>query len=124
MADFIIPDEFNPAVIIEAKLTKDDGTAPDKVARVQQLRNLSEEAGRSYDVVACCRSGFKARRSDMRRLLQATNGLVFCAGHSATLWATRRRRKTKCRQICRQRAPLVFRCGSRKGCSTSATICN
>jgi hypothetical protein len=25
--DFIIPDEFNPAVIIEAKLTEDDGTA-------------------------------------------------------------------------------------------------
>jgi hypothetical protein len=32
--DFIIPDEFNPAVIIEAKLTEDDGTARDKVARV------------------------------------------------------------------------------------------
>ena len=76
--DFIIPDEFNPAVIIEAKLTEDDGTARDKVARVQQLRNLRVEAGRSYDVVACIAGrGFKVRRNDMRRLLQATNGLVF-----------------------------------------------
>lgn len=76
--DFIIPDEFNPAVIIEAKLTEDDGTARDKVARVQQLRNLREEGGMSYDVVACIAGrGFKVRRNDMRRLLVATNGLVF-----------------------------------------------
>jgi hypothetical protein len=46
--DFIIPDEFNPAAVIEAKLTEDDGTARDKV-----------------------------RREDMRRLLQATDGKVF-----------------------------------------------
>jgi hypothetical protein len=76
--DFIIPDEFSPAVIIEAKLTEDDGTARDKVTRVQQLRNLREEAGLSYDVVACIAGrGFKVRRNDMRRLLQATNGMVF-----------------------------------------------
>jgi hypothetical protein len=30
--DFIIPDEFNPVALIEAKLTEDDGTARDKVA--------------------------------------------------------------------------------------------
>jgi hypothetical protein len=76
--DFIIPDEFNPTVIIEAKLSEDDGTARDKVARVQQLRNLREESGLSYDVVACIAGrGFKVRRNDMRRLLQATNGMVF-----------------------------------------------
>lgn len=76
--DFIIPDEFNPTVIIEAKLTEDDGTARDKVARVQQLRTLREEAGHSYDVVACIAGrGFKVRRNDMRRLLMATNGMVF-----------------------------------------------
>jgi hypothetical protein len=33
--DFIIPSEFNPQVVIEAKLTEDDGTARDKVARIQ-----------------------------------------------------------------------------------------
>src|SRR5262249_48056080 len=32
--DFIIPDEFNPVALIEAKLTEDDGTARDKVTRV------------------------------------------------------------------------------------------
>lgn len=76
--DFIVPDEFNPSVIIEAKLTEDDGTARDKVTRVQQLRNLREGAGLSYDVVACIAGrGFKVRRNDMRRLLMATNGMVF-----------------------------------------------
>lgn len=46
--DFIIPDEFTPVALIEAKLTEDDGTARDKV-----------------------------RREDMRRLLQATDSKVF-----------------------------------------------
>ena len=76
--DFIIPDEFNPSVIIEAKLTEDDGTARDKVTRVQQLANLRDQNGLNYQVVACIAGrGFKVRRNDMRRLLQATNGLVF-----------------------------------------------
>ena len=38
--DFIIPDEFNPEVVIEAKITEDDGTARDKVTRVQHLGSL------------------------------------------------------------------------------------
>jgi hypothetical protein len=76
--DFIIPDEFNPAALIEAKLTEDDGTARDKVARVQRLRTLRDEAGQGYDVIACIAGrGFKVRREDMRRLLQATDGKVF-----------------------------------------------
>ena len=32
--DFIIRDEFAPVALIEAKLTEDDGTARDKMARV------------------------------------------------------------------------------------------
>lgn len=76
--DFIIPDEFNPAALIEAKLTEDDGTARDKVARVQRLRTLRDESGKSYDVIACIAGrGFKVRREDMRRLLKATDGKVF-----------------------------------------------
>lgn len=76
--DFIIPDEFNPVALIEAKLTEDDGTARDKVARVQRLRTLRDQAGHSYDVIACIAGrGFKVRREDMRRLLQATDGKVF-----------------------------------------------
>lgn len=76
--DFIVPDEFTPVAVIEAKLTEDDGTARDKVARVQRLRTLRDEAGKDYDVIACIAGrGFKVRREDMRRMLQATDGKVF-----------------------------------------------
>ncbi len=76
--DFIVPDEFTPVALIEAKLTEDDGTARDKVARVQRLRTLRDEQGKDYDVIACIAGrGFKVRREDMRRLLQATEGKVF-----------------------------------------------
>ena len=76
--DFIIPDEFNPVAVIEAKLTEDDGTARDKVTRVQRLQTLRDQTGHTYDVIACIAGrGFKVRREDMRRLLQATDGKVF-----------------------------------------------
>ncbi len=76
--DFIVPDEFHPAVIIEAKLTEDDGTARDKITRVQRLRTLRDETGANYSIVACIAGrGFKVRRNDMRRLLIATDGKVF-----------------------------------------------
>lgn len=76
--DFIVPDEFNPVALIEAKLTEDDGTARDKVARVQRLRTLRDESGMTYDVIACIAGrGFKVRREDMRRMLKATDGKVF-----------------------------------------------
>ena len=44
--DFIIPSEFNPQVIIEAKITEDDGTARDKVTRIQHLAELSRASKR------------------------------------------------------------------------------
>ena len=81
--DFIVPSEFNPQVVIEAKITEDDGTARDKVTRVQHLGALSME-GRSLDappkfeVIACIAGrGFKVRREDMKKLLLATRGKVF-----------------------------------------------
>jgi hypothetical protein len=81
--DFIVPDEFNPQVVIEAKITEDDGTARDKVTRVQHLGALSMQ-GRTalepprFEVVACIAGrGFKVRREDMRKLLLATRGKVF-----------------------------------------------
>jgi hypothetical protein len=82
--DFIVPSEFNPQVIIEAKITEDDGTARDKVTRIQHLGELSL-AGRSpddpkYEVIACIGGrGFGVRREDMKKLLIATRGKVFTA---------------------------------------------
>ena len=80
--DFIIPNEFNPSVIIEAKLTEDDGTARDKITRVQHLRAMSLEGQLAhqpnYEVVACIAGrGFGVRREDMKKLLLATEGKVF-----------------------------------------------
>ncbi|MCF8051287.1 MAG: hypothetical protein K9L59_08635 [Desulfobacterales bacterium] len=80
--DFIIPSEFNPQVIIEAKLTEDDGTARDKVTRIQHLGQLSM-AGRKknrpkYEVIACIGGrGFGVRKGDMEKMLLATRGKVF-----------------------------------------------
>lgn len=80
--DFIVPSEFNPQVIIEAKITEDDGTARDKVTRVQHLGELSL-AGRAqgepkYEVVACIGGrGFGVRREDMKKMILATRGKVF-----------------------------------------------
>jgi hypothetical protein len=73
--------------LIEAKLTEDDGTARDKVARVQRLRTLRDQTGHTYDVIACIAGrGFKVRREDMRRLLQATDGKVFTLTTMHLLW--------------------------------------
>lgn len=80
--DFIVPSEFNPQVVIEAKLTEDDGTARDKITRVQHLATLSMEGQPSgqtrFEVVACIAGrGFAVRREDMKKLLLATRGKVF-----------------------------------------------
>ena len=80
--DFIIPDEWNPQIVIEAKITEDDGTARDKVTRIQHLteishqRRLRDKPG--FQVIACIDGrGFGVRREDMRKLLEATQGKVF-----------------------------------------------
>ena len=80
--DFIIPNEFNPQIVIEAKLTEDDGTARDKITRVQHLGSLSTEgqpAGQpKFEVIACIAGrGFGVRREDMKKLLLSTRGKVF-----------------------------------------------
>ncbi len=80
--DFIIPSEFNPRVIIEAKITEDDGTARDKVTRIQHLGELSTadrpKGNPRYEVVACIGGrGFGVRREDMKKMILATRGKVF-----------------------------------------------
>lgn len=80
--DFIIPSEFNPQIIIEAKITEDDGTARDKATRIQHLGEMSM-AGQpantpKYEVIACIAGrGFGVRREDMKKMLLATRGKVF-----------------------------------------------
>jgi hypothetical protein len=82
--DFIIPSELNPQIIIEAKITEDDGTARDKATRIQHLGELSL-ADRStdnpkYEVIACIGGrGFGVRREDMKKMILATRGKVFTA---------------------------------------------
>lgn len=80
--DFIIPDEFSPKVVIEAKITEDAGTARDKATRIQHLHTLSrlrEETGKPpFAVIACIDGrGFATRREDMKKIIRATEGRVF-----------------------------------------------
>ncbi|HUI05917.1 MAG TPA: hypothetical protein VL486_02815 [Verrucomicrobiae bacterium] len=80
--DFIVPSEFSPKIILEAKLTEDDGTARDKVTRIQHLGELSmagqPPGQRKYEVVACIAGrGFGVRREDMKKMILATRGKVF-----------------------------------------------
>ena len=80
--DFIVPSEYNPQVVIEAKLTEDDGTARDKITRVQHLHTLSMEGKPPgvprFEVIGCIAGrGFGVRREDMKKLLLATRGKVF-----------------------------------------------
>ncbi|SHL35597.1 hypothetical protein SAMN02745216_05063 [Desulfatibacillum alkenivorans DSM 16219] len=79
--DFIIPSVYNPKVVIEAKITEDDGTARDKVTRIQHLDRLREDGpGRppKFEVIACIGGrGFAQRKSDMEKMIRATRGKVF-----------------------------------------------
>lgn len=82
--DFFTPDEIAPAVIIEAKITGDDGTARDKVTRILRLATMRDDRERqgkpAFEVVACIDGrGFGVRREDMGQLIVATRGKVFTA---------------------------------------------
>jgi len=83
--DFIVPDEFNPRIVIEAKAAEDDGTVRDKVTRVQHLAEIAASRGSAsepaFEVVACITGrGFGVRRKDMEKLILATRGKVFTLG--------------------------------------------
>ncbi len=72
--DFIVPDEYNPQVVIEAKLAEDDGSVRDKITRIERLAADQPK----FEVVACIAGrGFKIRREDVGKLLLATRGKVF-----------------------------------------------
>jgi hypothetical protein len=75
--DFLVPDQRDPKVVIEAKIGQDDGTTRDKVDRVRSLEG-SSAGGTKFEVVACIDGrGFKVRRERMQTLIQATRGKVF-----------------------------------------------
>jgi hypothetical protein len=66
----------------EVLASEDDGTARDKITRVQHLGELSmvgQTSGRpKFEVIACIGGrGFGVRREDMKKLLYATRGKVF-----------------------------------------------
>lgn len=80
--DFFVPNFQEPSVLIEAKVAEDDGTARDKVTRVQHLAELRDRRQRQglslFDLVACVDGrGFGVRRGDVKKLLVATQGKVF-----------------------------------------------
>jgi hypothetical protein len=79
--DFIVPNQLNPKVIIEAKLSEDEGTARDKITRIENLVTLSlkgQPAGQpKYEVIACIAGRGFVRRSDMKKLILSTRGKVF-----------------------------------------------
>jgi hypothetical protein len=68
--------------VIEAKSAEDDGTARDKVSRIQHLATISSnrqaQGLNPFQVVACIDGrGFGVRREDMRKLLETAEGKVF-----------------------------------------------
>ena len=69
-------------MVIEAKITNDDGTARDKFTHiihlVEQSRQRIARGEPGFEVIACIDGrGFGIRREDMRRLLVALEGKVF-----------------------------------------------
>ena len=96
--DFIVPSELNPQVVIEAKLSEDDGTARDKITRVQHLSELSlrdrPADNPKFQVVACIAGrGFGIRREDMKKLIIAARGKVFTLQNMRQLVAHTRLRE-------------------------------
>ena len=96
--------EFNPQILIEAKITEDDGTARDKVTRVQHLGTLSA-AGQppnqpKYEVIACIAGrGFGVRREDMKKLILATSGKVFTSQNLDRLVECTRLKEFRTKQV-------------------------
>lgn len=78
--DCLVPSKENAEVIIEAKLTEDDGTARDKVARLQTLRGYEDDrppADRRTIVAVVDGRGFGHRSADLDRMLKACEGHVY-----------------------------------------------
>ena len=90
--------------LLASVVTEDDGTARDKVTRVQHLGSLSM-AGQppnqpKYEVIACIAGrGFGVRREDMKKLLLATRGKVFTSQNLDRLVEFTRLKEFKTKQV-------------------------
>lgn len=77
--DALIP-SVHPKVIIEAKLTEDDGTARDKAARLDTLRtneNARPLKDRRTIVAVIDGRGFGVRSQDMNKMMKTCEGHVY-----------------------------------------------
>ena len=88
--DFVVPNAVRPYVVIDAAHAADDGTARDRVTRVEYLAALSLDGQPpetpKFEVIACIAGlGFGVRRTDMRHLLLATRGRTFTLRHMSEL---------------------------------------
>lgn len=80
--DFIVPSIEDAEIIIEAKIAKDDGTARDKVARIERLARshgvLRSDGLPKLELIACVDGrGFGVRRNDIKALIHMTEGKLF-----------------------------------------------
>lgn len=78
--DFLVPSREKPRLIIEDKLTEDDGTARDKVARLQTLRQYEDDRPprlRRTIVAVIDGRGFLHRSADLAKMLDACKGYVY-----------------------------------------------
>lgn len=80
--DFLIPSREGAEAIIEDKLTEDDGTARDKVARILRLREVEGRRARAGEqartVIAVIDGrGFRERVGDLNYMLGACDGHVY-----------------------------------------------
>lgn len=85
--DFFVPTEIAPSAIIEAKITNDDGTARDKVARILRLAEMRDrrtrEGGPSFELIACVDGrGFGVRKKRHARLASRDSGQGFHTQHA------------------------------------------
>jgi hypothetical protein len=80
--DFLIPNRGEAQVMIEDKLSEDDGTARDKVARILRLREVENrrvQAGEPARTVVAVIDGrgFRERAPDLNYMLGACEGNVY-----------------------------------------------
>lgn len=80
--DIYVPNKVNPEIVIEAKISNDEATARDKIARIKALVQISREKEKKdrsgFEVIACIDGrDFLNRRNDVEQLFRAVKGKVF-----------------------------------------------